>query len=300
MKFFACSLFTLCILPIAAFATHETVIIEDADYEIKQDIFTGNIDTDFFVNEPTKEQEDDDIVTTRSIAGTSDENTFLPSVNIIPYAKKFITRHRSASLEKISEEQRRKINITLGNVCNLLQKSLEDNNFPAVSKRTLDLIFKTALQDLVPADFSQEIFCKIWDHAYASIMALFSQHKMHPGLIPDELKAEYSHAQSIILDKITTIMTKRKKDSLAQDEIDTVVHHVLDSFIERMERILIGNLVTADLQNLHQKEEGKPLSSSIAPNPKSAELYKQLTFLHKDPVISKELTTPALPPQVDQ
>ncbi|MFA5307159.1 MAG: hypothetical protein WC365_06960, partial [Candidatus Babeliales bacterium] len=265
-----------------------------------QDIFTEKTDTDFFVSEATKGQDDDDIVTTRSIAGTSAENDFLPSINIVAYAKKFITRHNSASLEKISEEQRKKINITLSNICTILQKNLEDNNIPAISKRTLDLIFKTALYDLVPADFSQETFYKIWDHVHASIIALFAQHKMHTGLIPDELKEEYAQAQNIIMGKLMALMTKRKKDSLTQEDIDIIVHNVFDGFIERMERILIGHLVTADLQNLHQKEEGKPLSSTLMPNPKSTELYKQLPFLHKDPVISKDLTTPALPLQVDQ
>lgn len=301
MKIFARGLFIICMVHFTAFATNETVIIEDTDYETKQDIFTENADTDFFVTEPTKEQDHDDIVTTRSIAGTSDDNDFLPSINIVPYAKRFITRHRTSSLEKISADQRKKINRTLSNICKLLQKNLEDNNIPAISKRTLDLVFKTALADLVPADFSQEIIYKIWDHVYASIIALFSQHKMHPGLVPDELKEEYAHAQNIIMDKIIAIMTKRKKDSLAHNEIDVVVHDVLDSFIERMERILIGHLVAADLQNLHHREEGKPLSSTIMPNSKSTELYKQLTFLHNDPVISKDLMIPpALPPQVDQ
>ncbi|MFA5307041.1 MAG: hypothetical protein WC365_06350, partial [Candidatus Babeliales bacterium] len=90
MKFFAYCLLAFCILPLNMRAQHEASIIEDTDYEIKQDIFTENTDTDFFVSEATKGQDDDDIVTTRSIAGTSAENDFLPSINIVAYAKKFI------------------------------------------------------------------------------------------------------------------------------------------------------------------------------------------------------------------
>jgi hypothetical protein len=237
----------------------------------------------------------DDIVATRSLNVSGK----VRSNNIVSYAKKFVARHHSKE-NNIATSQRKKINKTLTNVCSLLQKNLAQNNIAEITQRQLDFIFATAIGNLLTQDFSKEIIYKLWDHVYEAILGSFAQYKMNPRLVPDELKDEYQKVQSIIMKKLLRVMKKHKKDSISQDEIENTVHLVLESFMERMKHILTTQAIAADLAHIHDVEPGKPLSSSIKPNPKSKELYDRFTFLRDDPVVVKKTTIPALPPLADQ
>jgi hypothetical protein len=281
-----------------AYALPEDVYVDEATEEERNiQTMPDNTIIDFFTRDCIITETAEDFIEIRSDTQKIQATKNVRSSNIVGYAKRFCARHHK---DTIPDDRRKKINNILTNVCALVQKNLAENNIPEINQRMLDFVFKTAIGNLLPQDPSKEVLYALWEYVYQAILTFFAQHKMHPHLVPDELKEEYKHVQSTIMNKLIVIMKKRRKDSISQAEIDTAVQLVMGSFVERMERVLIGQLVAADLTHIYTTEKSKPLSSSITPNPKSKDLYERFTFLNNKPINLRDVTTPELPPLTGQ
>jgi len=292
------SAFLLCTTTYAAQNIPEDVYVDEATEEERDIQTTSDSPTiDFFIRDCTFTENAEDFIELRSDTQKIQTTKSVRTSNIVGYAQKFCARHHK---DTIPDDTRKKINKILTNICALVQKNLAENNIPEINQRMLDFVFKTAVGNLLTQDLSKEVLYKLWEYVYQAILTFFAQHKMHPHLVPDELKDEYKQVQSTIMNKLIATMQKRRKDSISQDEIDAAVHLVMESFVERMERILIGHVVAADLTHIYAVEEGKPLSSSITPNPQSKDLYERFTFLNNKPIDFKAIAIPELPPLAGQ
>jgi hypothetical protein len=298
MKYSMLSAFLLCTTAYVTPNIPEDVYVDEAtEEECDVKSMPDSPVIDFFTRDCTITENAEDFIELRSDTQKIQASKNVRSSNIVGYAQRFCARHHK---DTIPDDRRKKINKILTNVCALVQKNLVENNIPEINQRMLDFVFKTAVGNLLAQDLSKEVLYKLWEHVYQAIVTFFAHHKMHPHLVPDELKEEYKQVQSTIMNKLIATMQKRRKDSISQDEIDAAVRLVMESFVERMERILIGHVVAADLTHIYQAEEGKPLSSSITPNPQSKDLYERFAFLNNKPIDLRDVTIPELPPLAGQ
>jgi len=223
-------------------ATEETVPQELKEI-ILIDLSDAVSDNDFFTDRSPKEA--------KTIVK-------IPREKINEYASKLLKQRLNITMDPINRSWDKKdqdygITQTVANVCEELKTTLERNRITSIDRSKINYILKVALaRHLQQRNLSFIPENKIAEIVNTCINQFFTESHTSVANIPNEMKNEFDKHRSEIIASFRQKLERYVKDQLAIQEIQDVVRTVFESFIKRMEHVILVKWVDKELEPLEK------------------------------------------------
>lgn len=192
--------------------------------------------------------------------------------------QKLAPKHKASDSHRVTTHQKAKT--VAHNMCSMLCSQLTKSKMATVEKEKIDYILKSALSKIIPSSKAPaaESLVSLVD---TCIDTVFKNSSTNINDIPTIMRKEFMTRRALIISDLKSLMEKRGKDYINQNEVETVVQKTYEAFIQRMGYVLQSEWIDAVIINLKNDDLSKTQSSYLIPNHGSNRLKEKHKFLHK-------------------